>query len=65
MQNLILQNLFEFLVSTTNLLFFFYLDLISNINLFIVKCVKNAKYGMKVKIIDTERKESYKNIFFE
>lgn len=36
MQNLILQNLFEFLVSTTNLLFFFYLDLISNINLFIV-----------------------------
>ena len=52
-QNLICKELF--LIKTSD----------NKINLFIVKCVKNAKYGMKVKIIDTERKESYKNIFFE
>ena len=37
----------------------------NDINLFIIKAVKNAKHGMKIKIIETERKESYKNIFSE
>lgn len=37
----------------------------NNLNLVIIKAVKNGKYGIKSKIIETFRKESYKNIFFE
>lgn len=37
----------------------------NEIDLFIIKTVKGAKHGMKVKIIENNRKVSYKNIFIE
>lgn len=52
--NIIVKNLFLIKTNENN-----------EINLFIIKAVKNAKHGMKVKIIETNRKESYKNIFSE
>ena len=52
--NIIVKNLF--LIKTTDN---------NEIILFIIKAVKNAKHGMKVKFIETNRKESYKIIFSE
>ena len=37
----------------------------NDVNLVLIKAVKNGRYGTKVKVIETLRKESYKNIFFE
>lgn len=53
-QNLIAKDLYLIKTNKSN-----------DINLFIIKAVKNARHGMKIKIIETERKESYKNIFSE
>lgn len=53
-QNLIAKDLYLIKTNKSN-----------DINLFIIKAVKNARHGMKIKIIETERKDSYKNIFSE
>ena len=56
-------------LSTNNLfiknLYFIKTNETSNLNMVIIKAVKNAKYGIKSKIIEIFKKESYKNIFFE
>lgn len=38
---------------------------VNDVNMFLIKAKKNAKLGMKVRVINTNRKESYKNIFKE
>ena len=56
-------------LSTNNLfiknLYFIKTNETNNLNIVIIKAVKNAKYGIKSKIIEIFKKESYKNIFFE